>query len=214
MRPLICLALALLTASAAFAQRPHDMRMKPESDPSSNNSYGKNIISFAPLQMTDVSPAGIGLCYERVLDQNYRFSFYLPIAISFNRNSDYNPNTGMREKHNNTFVYFYPGLKITPFGSDRVFSYSVGPSLAIGFGKENYYDYVYNPYTGTYENQYHNEQISRFGFLINNGLNVQITPHFYMGTELGLGIRYFDSSDYYDDFEPMVQFNFKLGYRF
>lgn len=211
MRVFLCLAMALLTFSAAMAQRPHTDRVAPEK---ANAAYGKNILSFAPLQMTDVSVAGIGLSYERVVDRNYRFAFYLPVAISFNRNSNYNPYTGKRDKHNNTFVYFYPGLKITPFGSDRVFSYSVGPSLALGFGSRTYSDNVYNPLTGNYEYATRTEDIQRFGFLINNGLNVQITPHFYMGTELGLGIRYFDTSNYYDDFEPMVQFNFKLGYRF
>lgn len=209
-----CLTLGLIaTATASFAQRPHNERNLPERQ-SSSMDYGKNIFSIAPIQMTDFSPAGIGISYERALDANYRFSFYLPVAFSFNRNRQYNPGTGLEEKKNNNFIYFYPGLKITPFGSNRVFSYSVGPSLAIGFGRESRYDYVYNPITGNSYPVYRDEQITRFGFIINNGLNVQVTPHFYMGTELGLGIRYFDSSDYYDDFEPMVQFNFKLGYRF
>lgn len=209
-----CLTLGLLSAATvAFAQRPHHERNMPQPQ-RSGMDYGKNILSLAPIQMTDFSPAGIGISYERVLDKDYRFAFYLPVAFSFKRDRQYNPNTGLDEKHNNNMVYFYPGLKITPFGSNRVFSYSVGPSLAIGFGKDAYYDYVYNPNTGNYYTTFREENITRFGFLINNGLNVQVTPHFYMGTELGIGIRYYDSSDYYDDFQPMVQFNFKLGYRF
>lgn len=210
----VCLTLGLLaTATCSFAQRPHDKNLELQR-PASGGEYGKNILSISPIHMTDMSPAGVGISYERVLDSRYRFSFYLPMAVSFVRSGDYDPYTGQREKNNSSFFYFYPGLKITPFGSDRVFSYSVGPSLAIGFGSRDYYDNVYNPVTGNYIRYMRHEDIQRFGFIINNGLNVQVSPHFYMGTELGLGIRYYDSSDYYDDFEPMVQFNFKLGYRF
>jgi hypothetical protein len=73
-----------------------------------------------------------------------------------------------------------------------------------------------NPGTGAIIETYNDESVFKAGFLINNGLNIQPTKALYIGLELGFGIYYFNNES--DDFsagdEPMVQFNFKMGYRF
>lgn len=56
----------------------------------SNEKYGKNILSFAPIQMANEGAVGVGLHYERVLDRRNIISFYLPYALNIRRYSRYN----------------------------------------------------------------------------------------------------------------------------
>ena len=178
--------------------------------------YKNNIISIAPVQMTNEGPAGVGVSYERVLDKKGLFSINIPLALTFytddnnNNNYPYSSNTA-------TFFNAYPGLKIYPFGSRRKVSYSVGPSVEIGFGKKynDYNNYGTNPYYPTTYNAF------QMGLMVTNGLNIQPTPHFSLGIELGIGVYYYKNQDgngfsysIGDDDTPLVQFNFKLGYRF
>jgi hypothetical protein len=184
-------------------------------------AYGRNILSIAGIQMTNESVAGVGIHYERMLDRDGIISFYLPVAFSFYQDNDYNyygsqyPGTGYEA--NRVFTTFYPGIKFYPGGSARRVSYSVGPSFALGFGTKFRSEEYYNQLNGQYNRTVTEENVFRAGFIVNNGLNIQATPHLYIGTELGLGIAYYESSDnnssVYNQ-EPMVQFNFKIGYRF
>lgn len=178
----------------------------------SKEKYGKNILSVAPIQMANESATGFGLQYERVLDKKNIVSVVLPFAMVFNRENDPYNNSRITR----AFKYFYPGVKIYPTGSNRRVSYAVGVAAALGFGTRNVDDYN-NGY-----NYYHEEDVFKAGILVNNSLNVQPTKHLYMGVELGLGFTYYtdegSSNGYYysnsiDD-EPMVQFSFKIGYRF
>ena len=52
--------------------------------------------------------------------------------------------------------------------------------------------------------------------MVNNGINIQPTKSFYVGLELGVGIMYYNNeeTDYIVGDEGIVQFNFKMGYRF
>lgn len=95
-------------------------------------------------------------------------------------------------------------------------SYAVGASAAIGFG-EKYVD-IYDPRQGVWF--YGKRDVFKAGMLINNSLNVQPSKKVYIGVELGLGFNYYNeendkhTSGYSDADEPLVQFNFKVGYRF
>lgn len=186
-----------------------------------DGTYGKNIISFAPIQMTNLSPVGIGIQYERFLDQKGMFSLYLPLAISFYEEYS-NYYYGYNRQKDRAYTYLYPGLKIYPGGSSRKVSYSIGASLALGFGRKTVnYDYYYYPYYSSYMYPSYpyatgEEDVFQAGFLVNNGLNIQATKAFYLGIEVGIGVMYYTNSsnsyDYSD--EPMVQGQFKMGYRF
>ncbi|MBA3829308.1 MAG: hypothetical protein H0X33_10260 [Taibaiella sp.] len=182
--------------------------------------YGKNIVSFSPLQLSSdyvTSGIGIGLSYERVLDKNGIISFYIPVSISFNNNNNnysngYNPNNTTY----NTF-YAFPGIKFYPTGSRGPIRYSLGTSFV--FAQGTYGAGYYNSTTGT--QTFENSTYSIFGFMINNTLNANPTPHIYLGLELGLGASYTNSlnNNYNNNYStnatnPIVQFSFRIGYRF
>ena len=187
-----------------------------------NRDYGKNILSFSPVHMTNASAIGIGVSYERVIDKKSIVSFYLPVVYSFRNNrDDYNYNTGNYYENKSHMVWFYPGAKIYPTGSDGIVRYAVGPSLAFGAGERNYTRDVFNQATSQYEPKQFNEDVFIMGVLVNNSLNIQPSPKLHLGLELGLGIPYYsneqkNNDNYYNSFydEPLVQFNFNVGYRF
>jgi hypothetical protein len=175
----------------------------------SNEKYGKNIITFSPIQMANEGAAGLGLQYERVLDRKSMVSLVLPVAFIF-MDESYNDRHETR-----TFKYFYPGVKIYPTGSNRRISYGVGVAGAFGFGNR-----VVTNYNGFSEDR----NVFKAGLLVNNSLNIQPVKQLYIGLELGLGFTYYnDQNDYYYGYngynysyndEPLVKFNFSIGYRF
>jgi hypothetical protein len=185
-----------------------------------NRAYGRNIIAIAGLQMTMESVAGVGVHYERILDKGGIISLYVPVAFSFYRDQATSFNSSMypqtNYEANRVFTSVYPGLKFYPGGSGRRVSYSVGPSFALGFGTVYKEEQTYNSTRGTYTQRVTENSAFRAGFLVNNGINLQPTPHLYVGTEFGIGINYYDNSrqDYNVGDEPIIQFNFKVGYRF
>jgi len=178
------------------------------------SKYGKNIIALAPLQLTGdnvQSGVGLSLSYERMLDKNGIISFYMPIIASFsNNNNYYYGNTYTNTTY--TSWYFMPGVKFYPTGSRGIIRYAVGPSFVIAAGNTGQY---VDPYGNTSSGNY-----SIFGFMVNNSLNICPTPHLYLGLELGLGVSYItNQNNSYNssvgiDANPMVQFAFKIGYRF
>jgi hypothetical protein len=200
---LLSLLFLLACSFAAQAQMSSNGKVKP--------TYGKTILSFAPIQMTNESPAGVGLSFEHFVDKDNRFSLYLPVAFAFY--NDYGYTTHDISK-NRVYTYFYPGMKIYPASSNHRVSYSVGPSLGLGIGNQYVQQTIYDPVTG-YPSGYRYTEESEFkaGFLVNNGLNIQATPAFYMGLEFGIGIMYYSTHNNAFD-EPLVQFQFKMGYRF
>ena len=179
--------------------------------------YGKNILAIAPLQMTNETVAGVGIHYERILDKGGIFAICLPVAFSFfdetvtNIISSAQPMTASR-----VFTYLYPGAKIYPGGSGHRVSYSVGPTFGLGFGTKYKMARIVEPGTGYIRYIYNDASIFKAGFMVNNGLNIQPTKQLYVGLEFGIGIMYYNNegSDYAVGDEPMVQFNFKMGYRF
>ncbi|MNL26263.1 hypothetical protein D3C87_1477800 [compost metagenome] len=115
--------------------------------------------------------------------------------------------------------YFSPSLKVYPFGQKRV-TYAVGPTLYAGVGKR-WYNYTdYNPTTQVHTS--HDEERERFrmGMIVNNYVNFQITKHFQIGLNAGLGPRYIDREKFRSEtyrnrgMEITGEFNFNLGFRF
>jgi len=187
----------------------------------SKSKYGKNIFGFSPLIMTNVGPVGLGLSYERVLDPNNIVSFYLPVAYSFSDQPEQDYATGNTKPNERNMVWFYPGVKIFPTGSNGMIRYSVGPSLAFGAGKHRYSNTEYDPSSQSWIEKDVSESVFVMGILVNNALNVHPVPYLHLGVELGLGVPYYTNENrnisssynvFYD--EPLVQFHFKIGYRF
>ncbi|XZF15912.1 hypothetical protein ACTHGU_07225 [Chitinophagaceae bacterium MMS25-I14] len=185
-------------------------------------TYGRNILSLAPVQFTNTSVMGVGLHYERILDKRGIFSLYVPLAYSFKNSSYYDYNVYNSVNEQRSAFWAYPGVKFYPTGSNRKVSYAAGACFAIGAGNVPVRRSVYDPNTQTYITERTNKDFFQMGVMVNSSLNIQPTPHVYLGVELGLGIPYIqnDNSDSYDNRsfnysdEPLVQFNFKIGYRF
>jgi hypothetical protein len=185
--------LTVLTAGLANAQEGGG-KMLPQ--------LPDNIISVAPLQVTDEG-VGIAASYERNLDKKQGLiSFYMPVAVSLDKNNAYNT------------YYIMPGVKIYPSGNQGMVKYSVGPSLCFLSNKEN----VNTPITYDqwgFPTSYKNETINRFmmGMLINNTLNIDPSAHLHMALEFGLGFSYLSSYDP-DPTKAFAQLGFQIGYRF
>lgn len=196
-------------------------KMTSKSGRRSTSLYGRNIIGVSPVHMTNVSAVGFGLSYERMLDRENIVSLYLPAVFSFKRSTDeyyFGQNQPFQDRR--SMLWFYPGVKIYPTGSDGVVRYSVGPSMAVGTGNRQYTRQIYDPNTGNSSYLDVSKDIFVMGVMVNNTLNVQPSPKVRIGLELGLGIPYYTNEDrdagYYNliSEEPLVQFNFTVGYRF
>lgn len=193
-------------------------RRRVDAAPKENVDYGKNVIAFAPMQLNN-GGLGLGLSYERLLDKNGIIAFYLPVTASM-RTDEYNYYAPNQAK--NIYTYFFmPGIKIYPTGGKGTVRYGVGPSLAFVFDKDLQNELLYDN-TGNVIGQRIGEK-DRFalGLMINNSLNINPVKHLYLGLELGLGFRYYESiggnsvsTNVGPDGEPLVQFGFKAGYRF
>ncbi len=176
--------------------------------------YKQNLLCFAPVQLTE-NGLGLGLSYERSLDKKGIVAFYLPVAITFNLNNGtyYDPNTGTYQNgKSDAMFYAMPGVKVYPTGSGGIVKYAIGPSVVIGDGtrsSSNYYPYGIGGYV--YQTQTH----TVLGMIVNNSLNINPTPHIYLGIELGFGFTYLNRiGGINQGTEGLVQGSFKIGYRF
>jgi hypothetical protein len=174
----------------------------------STSEFGKNIITVSPIQLVESglfynNDVCINLAYERIFGNEY-FGVKLPGSISLK----------------NQFFYFMPTLKLYPAKQGLV-RYAVGPQLFFGTGKIKYAYYNYNNYP--YPETILSERRTEFGFMINNSVNFTIIKDMYLGMDLGMGLNYYnnwkDNDDYANKgndspFDPIVQFNFSMGYRF
>jgi hypothetical protein len=176
-----------------------------DDSPVSNRKYGNNIIALSPMQLTDEG-AGIGLSYERVLDKAKNYvSFYMPTAIAFKRFNDFNNNGDY------STLYLMPGIKFYPTGGKGVVRYGVGANIVFATGRDEYQVWQ----NGGIVSQWITEDFYKLGMIVNNSLNINPTEHLHLGLEFGLGFTYLDDrNSQFDDDSPLVQFGFKIGYRF
>jgi len=185
-------------------------------------------IAISPLQFTQKG-VGVGLSYERALDADGIISAYVPFIASFNLRrryadpyaytSSYNPYPYNYNYNNSTNPMFYvmPGVKFYPTGMGRV-KYAIGPNAVVGMGQQvnDMPIYLYDPMGGTYMSTRRRIE-NRFllGMMINNSLNINATPHLYVGAELGFGFTYFDKvGDFNRGSTFLMQGAFKMGYTF
>lgn len=172
--------------------------------------YGHNIVSIIPMQLL-TEGVGIGLSYERVIDKGGILSFYLPVAASLTQptsNAGNPPGTTTTTK---PIYYFMPGLKFYPTGSKGIVRYAVGPNLTYLTGER--YDFRYDNMGNIVGVGW--QQRSALGIMVTNSLNINPNTHIHLGMELGLGFTYMNRLAGVDmGTEALVQFGFKIGYRF
>jgi hypothetical protein len=170
-------------------------------------TYGPNTLSVAPIQFTDVSVRALGIYYERAVGNGGIVALRLPVVLNFPTQNNNRGYTGM-------FTTLYPGVNFYPKGFDGPVRYAIGPSLALGIGRRNFI--FSNPWGQV---QYEQNDVFYYGLMVNNSLNINAGEHLYMGAELGLGMKYnnenqYHNSYYYSESPILVNFNFRIGYRF
>jgi len=183
-----------------------------DTEKSTSNAFRNNILRFTPFTVFDIG-VGVGISYERILDDQGKVSFILPLEYYF---STFNFWGNYSEV--NDYVYASPGLKFYPTKKGRLVSYAVGPNLYFGYGTVE--DWLYNDNTGIYRSSTLDNL--RIGLQISNYLDFNLTPNFNLGFSLALGIRYSskytyqngERPSYNDGVMPSSQFKFTLGYRF
>ena len=199
--------IAFSLSTAAFGQnRDEEGTSAPAEAP--HKVYPRNILALSPIQFSENGVAGVGVSYERALDDRDIVSFYVPASVVMrtNNNTDQYGNT-----YNNADPMFYlmPGVKIYPTGGYGMAKYGIGPSLVLGAGQRTDNQYVYNGYDVVTYNRY------LFGMMVNQSLNINPTPHLYIGSEFGFGFTYINRENGYNtNTKGLVQFSFKVGYRF
>lgn len=164
-----------------------------------------NIVGFAPIQLTENGAVGFSLSYERALDYNNIISFYVPAILEFRSNNS----TADNIHHSDPMFYVMPGVKFYPTGGYGLAKYAIGPSLVIADGQWTHDEITYYSTKTITENHF------LFGMMINQSINLNPTPHLYVGSEFGFGFTYFNRlGGVNQGTDGLVQFNFKIGYRF
>lgn len=198
--------LGLFITSGAMAQEVKDDLPK--------SGLKTNVLALAPIQMSENGVAGVGVSYERSLDARHLISFYVPATLVFNTNrDDYYGNTNTSS---DPMVYLMPGIKIYPTG-DAIgkAKYALGPSLVIATGQRTESNYLYSSVYPAPAPYYITRSHTIFGMIVNQSININPTPHLYIGSELGIGFSYINKLDGVNSGTTgLVQFSFKVGYRF
>jgi hypothetical protein len=180
-----------------------------------DEAFGRSMLNFSPFKALDSGP-GIGASYEILVDKRQLIGVILPVSIIFP--DSYGIGYGSRSG-GKSLVYLSPGVKIYPFGQRRV-TYAVGPNLFTGFGQIRSYETTYDPVTNNYTSGERTMNNFRLGVLVNNYINFQITQHFQITLNGGLGSRYVNRKDFggstinRENIRVTGEFNFNLGFRF
>ncbi len=159
-----------------------------------------HIIAFHPLHAIANEFVGLGLSYERLL--NDQVGIKIPVMMAIN-----NPyvNIGISPR-------FYPKSK-----ENRDVRYAISPTFNFGFGHSNYIEYVINPVTGFTNRVEKKYQRTQVGFILNNSINITLNEQIYFGVEGGIGINYYDNRREIfnnNNISFAAQFHAGVGYRF
>lgn len=175
-----------------------------------SKNFPKNNLKFYPLSVFAYGGVGVGIGYERLLDNEGKFGLHIPVFVGLD--NDYSVNS---DNITRTTFMVNPGVKFYPTGQRRV-TYGLGASLFGMVGNRN--EYIYFP-NGT--RQETDQNMVRAGMLINNSVQFNIGPKFNLGMDLGLGPSYLNQYNnnttgmkYSEGIQFMASFGFHLGFRF
>ena len=160
----------------------------------------RRLVSVAPLAFSE-NGVGFAVSYEQNIDRQGIVAFQLPLLATFNVAK----NNAANGYKNDPMVYFIPGIKFYPTGSYGPMKYAIGPSLLLGVGSKSTYNNGSYPSEGKFV----------LGIILDNSLNMFLTPRFYLGFNLGFGFSYINIlGENNKGVTGLAQGSFKLGYRF
>lgn len=187
MKKLLLSTFFIASTFASFAQKKQD------------NHLGKNIISFMPLHAITNNFVGVGLSYERMI--NDYVGLRVPVMMAVN--SPY-ANVSME-------------LKLYPAKNTRVAAYAIAPMITFGTGRETVTQRYWDNWNQSYIDKTVEYDRSHFGFLLNQTLNFTIAKNFFIGMDGGFGINYFDNNSNpsrNSGVTAIAQFQIMTGVRF
>lgn len=175
------------------------------------NPYN-NILTAAILNINDEG-FGMGLAYERLIDEKGYYSFYLPVNIAFMAPGKSNGEVPATE-NNKSIIQVLPGIKFYPTGNRGRVRYAFGPQFSFETGR-TVLERKRGSSTGTEYYAMERHTVKKYGVLLNNSLNVLLQPQIYFGLDFGIGCtyRYMLSNEPYGS-RVLAQFNLRFGYRF
>jgi hypothetical protein len=169
MKKTILSLLLAVCALHSFAKEDNERESR-----SKKVDYGNNIIAFNPLHAIADNFVGVGLSYERLVNE------YIGIKIP------------VMKSINSTYTNIGVEVKLYPGKNTGVVRYAIAPSIMFGSGDERRIDYIYNPALGYSTQTIIKNPRTQFGFLLNQTLNITMMKNFYIGIDGGLGINYYD----------------------
>lgn len=193
--------------------------------PVTKADYGMNIISLSPVCINEEG-LGIGIAYERMLDEKGMFTLFLPMSFHFGgfqkSYSDMQPISSLDIYGKDIRIMnLNAGVKFYPSGSREKVKYALGVLLNYqnGYRMDGGPGSV-SPFVSSIPPS-DKVAIQRAGVLINNSLNLSLTKHCYMALDLGYGITYLNQEELPQSTtltnigaDAITQFNFRIGYRF
>lgn len=197
----LLLAISLISISLTGMAQGRDGESSKHAH--SSKHYGKNILSFNPLHVISDNHVGVGVAYERLVN-NY-LGIKIPVMKSINSN------------YTNVSIE----AKLYPARNNRAVTYAIAPTLSFGTGNQVWRYNTYNPTSSYYTDSLVYTPRTHFGFLLNQTLNVTIMKQLYIGMDGGIGINYMD--DKYERWNQnqkisgisvAAQFHMSLGFRF
>jgi hypothetical protein len=212
-----------------MSNSPHRDDRAPEhhSEPKPQIHYGGNIISAALINLNEHG-YGVGLAYERSLDKRGVISLYLPVNVclgGIGNDTYYDPllSGNITSPRRRTIWQFMPGAKFYPTGNQGKVRYAVGPQLVYETGTIEREQYLYDPTFPGNAGFYRRDdvKIQKFGVMINNSVNMFPSRNLFIGIDFGIGIPYSweeeslltGQMEAAGNESPMVQLNFRLGFR-
>lgn len=199
-RFLSLIILYLLLSITSGAQQPESEELSAASGP----RYGNNILSFVPAFINN-NGRGAGICYERIVDEDGKFSLYVPLLLSYQKLAWH-----YREQYKTRSLGGLLGFKFYPTSSRGVVRYAMGLSIAV-YSLQRTYE-MGRSMMFTYED-YKKENYLKTGLLFNNSVNITVSGKINLTLDLHLGISDSNEPDF-DSTEPFVLLMFKTGYRF
>jgi hypothetical protein len=170
--------------------------------------FGVNLISVTPVSILDRG-IGLGLHYERLLDDEQKIAFVLPVDIVFeDMSSSFDVGKSL------FYTYLSPGFIFYPVGLKNI-NYGIGPNILMALGTGS--RWVSNTWGTQQSLDYTN---FRMGVMINNYIIANIKHNFSLSINAGMGLRYINNYTYSnnskekDGISVMGQFKLAFGYRF
>ena len=212
MKKIVLALLPALLIGTAYAQD----KAENEDNAKKACTLTDKIWYISPIKFTE-NGVGFELGYEHGIDAGGIVAYNLPVVATFNMAKNDLDNGNKQDP----MYYVMPGIKFYPASSHGKVRYAIGPSIVAGFGSrtENdrveVYPNVYPPYYyPTYTDNYVTKNKFVLGVMINNSLNINPSPHFTLGLDLGLGFSYINQLDGTNKgMTTLVQGGFKMGYR-